>query len=83
VKRATWELGEVGFLSLTEIGCDRGKCWRVDLRQHRAFLGVWAVASRRVGFACREMEGSASREGEGLVGEVARVCDSLRSLTYV
>jgi hypothetical protein len=83
VKRATWELGEVGFLSLTEIGCDRGTCWRVDLRQ--GVFGEFGPWPRRVGFVCREMEGSFSlgRRGFsktlGVVGEVE--CDFLISLT--
>jgi hypothetical protein len=49
VKRATWELGEVGFLSLTEIGCDRGTCLAGRSETGR-FLGVWAGAAE--GWVC-------------------------------
>jgi hypothetical protein len=63
VKRATWELGEVGFLSLTEIGRDRGTCWRRDLRQ--GFFLEFGPAPRRVGFVCKEMEGSDSVRRRG------------------
>jgi hypothetical protein len=40
-------------LSLAEIGCDRGTCWRVDLRQ--GDFKEFRPSPWRVGFVCREM----------------------------